>query len=193
MEGCYDISNNLKNIIHKGCFPGLVLPGNEIPALFNYKNEGATILFKLPEFDGRILRGINVCIVCSSHLEKEQTKQIRINLTNHTMGFTKTFRAVAINLVKSCEDHLWQGHLSNKVFKLGSEDEVELIVDCGNTMIVKKTGVYLVFEQDEARLNSKRSLDTDDVAGSSCDNLLQTKRMRFETSQQNIDENMDCA
>ncbi|KAJ6697489.1 hypothetical protein OIU85_003825 [Salix viminalis] len=140
-----------------------------------------------------ILRGINVCIVCSSHLEKEQTKQIRINLTNHTMGFTKTFRAVAINLVKSCEDHLWQGHLSNKVFKLGSEDEVELIVDCGNTMIVKKTGVYLVFEQDEARLNSKRSLDTDDVAGSSCDNLLQTKRMRFETSQQNIDENMDCA
>ncbi|KAJ6697488.1 hypothetical protein OIU85_003824 [Salix viminalis] len=126
-----------------------------------------------------ILRGINVCIVCSSHLEKEETKHIRINLTNHTKGFTKSFRAVAINLVKSCEDHLWQGHLSNKVFKLGSEDEVELIVDCRNTMIVKKTGVYLVFEQD--------------VAVSSCDNLPQTKRMRFETSQQNIEENMDVA
>ncbi|KAB5511801.1 hypothetical protein DKX38_028829 [Salix brachista] len=150
MQGCYNISNTLKNIIHKGCFPGLVLPGNEIPALFNYKNEGATISFKLPEFDGRILSGINVCIVCSSHLEKKETKRIRINLTNHTKGFTNTFQTVAINLVKSCEDHLWQGHLSNKVFKLGSEDEVELIVFCGNTMIVKKTGVYLVFEQDEA-------------------------------------------
>ncbi|KAJ6296911.1 hypothetical protein OIU78_022603 [Salix suchowensis] len=115
-------------------------------------------------------------------------------IARHIISFTvlpRVFGTVAINLVKSCEDHLWQGHLSNKDFKLGSEDEAELIVDCGNTMIVKKTGVYLVFEQDEARLNSKRSLDTDDVAGSSCDNLLQTKRMRFETSQQNIDENMD--
>ncbi|KAJ6292113.1 hypothetical protein OIU76_024092 [Salix suchowensis] len=193
MDGCYDISNTLKNIMHKGCFSGLVLPGNEIPALFNYKTEGATILFKLPEFNGRILSGINVCIVCSTHLEKKETRHIRINLTNHTKGLTKSFRKLAINLVKSCEDHLWQGHLSNKDFILGSEDEAELIVDCRNTMIVKKTGVYLVFEQDEARLNSKRSLDTDDVAGSSCDNLLQTKRMRFETCQQNIDENMDCA
>jgi len=153
----------------QGCFSGLVLPGNEIPALFNYKNEGASILFKLPEFDGRNLNGMNVCIVCSSHLEKEETKHIRIKLTNYTKGFTKNFRAVAINLVKSCEDHLWQGHISNNFFKLGSEDEVELIVDCRNTMTVKKTGVYLVYEQDEARLKAKRGLDSDDEAGSSCD------------------------
>jgi hypothetical protein len=96
-------------------------------------------------------------------------------------------------LVKSCEDHLWQGHISNNFFKLGSEDEVELIVDCRNTMTVKKTGVYLVYEQDEARLKAKRGLDSDDRAGSSCDNLLQAKRLRFETCQQNIEENMDMA
>lgn len=169
MEGCYDISNTLKNSLHKGCISGMVLPGNEIPALFNYKNEGASMLFKLPEFDGRNLNGMNVCIVCSSHLEKEETKHIRIKLTNYTKGFTKNFRAVAINLVKSCEDHLWQGHISNNFFKLGSEDEVELIVDCMNTMTVKKNGVYLVYEQDEARLKAKRGLDSDDEAGSSCD------------------------
>ena len=125
----------------QGCFSGLVLPGNEIPALFNYKNEGASILFKLPEFDGRNLKGMNVCIVCSSHLEKKQTKRMTIKLTNHTKGFTKVSRRVAVNLVKSCEDHLWQGHISNKSFQLDSEDEIELIVDCGNTVTVKKNGV----------------------------------------------------
>ncbi|KAG6737281.1 hypothetical protein POTOM_058795 [Populus tomentosa] len=193
MEGCYDISNTLKNSLHKGCFSGMVLPGNEIPALFNYKNEGASILFKLPEFDGRNLKGMNVCIVCSSHLEKKQTKSITIKLTNHTKGFTKDCRKVAVNLVKSCEDHLWQGHISNKSFQLDSEDEVELIVDCRNTMTVKKTGVYLVYEQEEAKLKAKRGLDSDDEAGSSCDNLVLAKRLRIETSPQIIEENMDVA
>ncbi|KAG6738251.1 hypothetical protein POTOM_057860 [Populus tomentosa] len=193
MEGCYDISNTLKNSMHKGCITGLVLPGNEIPALFNYKNEGASIFFKLPEFDGRNLKGMNVCIVCSSHLEKKQTKSITIKLTNHTKGFTKDSRRVAVNLVKSCEDHLWQGHISNKSFQLDSEDEVKLIVDCRNTMIVKKTGVYLVYEQDEAKLKAKRGLDSDDEAGSSCDNLVLAKRLRIDTSPQIIEENMDVA
>jgi hypothetical protein len=114
-------------------------------------------------------------------------------LTNYSKGFTKNFQEVAVNLVKSGEDHLWQVHISNKSFQLGSEDEVELIVDCGNTMTVKKSGVYLVYEQDEARLKAKRGLDNDDGEGSSCDNLSQAKRLRFETSQQSVEENMDVA
>ncbi|KAJ6854563.1 hypothetical protein NC651_039485 [Populus alba x Populus x berolinensis] len=118
--------------------------GSRIIVTTRDKNEGASILFKLPKFDGRNLKGMNVCIVCSSHLEKKQTKRITIKLTNHTKGFTKDCRKVAVNLVKSCEDHLWQGHISNKSFELDSEDDVELIVDCGNAMTVKKNGVYLV-------------------------------------------------
>ena len=115
--------------------------GSRIIVTTRDKNEGASILFKLPKFDGRNLKGMNVCIVCSSHLEKKQTKRITIKLTNHTKGFTKDCRKVAVNLVKSCEDHLWQGHISNKSFQLDSEDEIELIVDCGNTVTVKKNGV----------------------------------------------------
>jgi hypothetical protein len=60
-------------------------------------------------------------------------------------------------------------------------------------MTVKKSGVYLVYEQDEARLKAKRVLDNDDGEGSSCDNLSQAKRLRFETSQQSVEENMDVA
>uniref|UniRef100_A0A6N2L859 non-specific serine/threonine protein kinase n=1 Tax=Salix viminalis TaxID=40686 RepID=A0A6N2L859_SALVM len=193
MEGCYDISNTLKNSIHKEQTKQIRINlTNHTKGLTKSFRKVAINLVKSCEdhlWQGHLSNkdfilgsedeaelivncGNNVCIVCSSHLEKEQTKRITINLTNHTKGLTKSFRKVAINLVKSCEDHLWQGHLSNKVFNLGSEDEVELIVDCGNTMIVKKTGVYLVFEQDEARLNSKRSLDTDDVAGSSLFSFL---------------------
>lgn len=117
----------------------------------------------------------------------------------------------------STQDHLWQGHLSNKAFKMEPGDEVEIIVDFGAEITVKKIGISLVFNkyvdgtmlefgstsndnvivvdnqdenvsEDYGEVGSKRGFDDSDDEG--LKNLYQMpKRLKYEIdSDVNIDE-----
>ncbi|CAL2236091.1 unnamed protein product [Prunus armeniaca] len=152
MEGCSNISDALKENILQGWtvsgFGGIFLPGNNIPEWFPYVDEGASVFFEVPQNIGCNLKELIVCIVYSSCLDNIVSQDLTsISVINYTKGTMRTSRPVAIDVVASHEDHLWQGNLSNNVFNLEDCDEVEVIVDFGPQFSVKKTGASLVWDK----------------------------------------------
>lgn len=128
-------------------FGGVCLPGNEIPDWFAYKDEGHSIFFDLPQFTDCNLEGFIVCIVYSSCVDNTLSTDLSsLSVINYTKGVISTNKPLTNDVIMSTEDHLWQGHLSNKTFKMEGGDEVEIIVDFGAEITVKKIGISLIFD-----------------------------------------------
>jgi hypothetical protein len=127
---------------------GLFLPGNDIPDWFTYKDEGASVCFEVPLIIDCIIEGFTVCIVYSSCLDKIVAQDLAsISVINYTKSMIQTKRPVTMDVVISHEDHMWQGNVSKSNFNLEAGDEVEVIVDFGSGIDVKKIGVRLVYDK----------------------------------------------
>jgi hypothetical protein len=125
---------------------GFVLPGNQIPDWFTYQCEGPSVHFEVPTVD-RILKGFGLCVVLAPRVQVLSPHTSSMSFINHTKNIILT------NLLASTGgfptppgDHLF---LRNIVLTNDFEDgdEVEFLVDCGPEIIVKKIGVYLVYER----------------------------------------------
>lgn len=129
-------------------FGGVCLPGDEIPDWFAYKDEGNSVFFDMPQFSDCSLEGFIVCIVYSSCVDNTMTTDLpSLSVINYTKSVIKTNKPLTNGVIMSTKDHLWQGHLSNQAFKMEAGDEVEIIVDFGAEITVKKIGISLVFDK----------------------------------------------
>ncbi|XP_022983687.1 TMV resistance protein N [Cucurbita maxima] len=152
MEGCSNMSSSFKESILLGWtvsgFGGVCVPGKEIPDWFAYKDEGHSVFFDLPQFTDCNLEGFIVCIVYSSCFDNAVSSDLpSLSVINYTKGVITTNKPLTNDVVMSTEDHLWQGHLSNKTFKMEAGDEVEIIINFGAEITVKKIGISLVFDK----------------------------------------------
>uniref|UniRef100_A0A0A0LG09 ADP-ribosyl cyclase/cyclic ADP-ribose hydrolase n=1 Tax=Cucumis sativus TaxID=3659 RepID=A0A0A0LG09_CUCSA len=197
MEGCSNMSNSFKDTILQGWtvsgFGGVCLPGKEVPDWFAYKDEGHSIFLELPQYNNSNLEGFIVCIVyCSCFNNTVSTDLPSLSVINYTKSSITTNKPLTNDVIMSTQDHLWQGHLSNKAFKMEPGDEVEIIVDFGAEITVKKIGISLVFDKyvDQTMLEFASTSNDDDVVVDNQDENVSEKDGEV-GSKRGFDENDD--
>ncbi|CAK8560218.1 unnamed protein product [Lathyrus sativus] len=120
------------------------LPGDNYPSWLAYSGEGPSVHFQVPEDADCGMKGITLCVLYSSTPENLTTEcftsVLIINYTKFTIHIYKG------DTVMSFNDEDWQSVLSN----LGAGDNVEIFVAIGQGWIVRKTAVYLIYDQTNA-------------------------------------------
>lgn len=125
------------------------LPGNYIPEWFRYTVEGASICIEVPQLVGCNVEGFLVCIVYSYFLSGMPSLDLpTISVSISTEGGEPTRMPITSDIVISEEDNVWVRYLSNDMFKLEGGDKVDITLECGARVFVKKTGVHLLWDKN---------------------------------------------
>nr|WIL59988.1 nodulation protein [Melilotus officinalis] len=138
------ISNILKEMIlqnltvdGRGSF---WLPGDNYPNWLTFSSKGYSVIFEVPQVEGRSLKTV-MCIVYSSSPNDITSDGLKnVLVINHTKTTIQLYKREALS---SFENEEWQRVISN----MESGDKVEIVVVMGNGVIVMKTAVYLVFDE----------------------------------------------
>ncbi|KAE8056484.1 hypothetical protein FH972_013255 [Carpinus fangiana] len=125
---------------------GIFLPGNQIPDWFTYQCEGPSVHFEVPTVD-LILKEFGVCVVYASRVQVLSLYKGSMSFINHTKNtiLTSLPRTPGGGPYPLGDHLLLRNIVLTNDFEGG--DEVEVLVDCGPEIIVKKIGVYLVYER----------------------------------------------
>lgn len=124
----------------------IFLPGSDIPDWFSYQCESPSLSFQMPPFQGCKLQGFTVCIVYSSKGDTKEPQLFPIvtMINNPNQSIFTHYAVTYENIPVTVEDHMWMFHLPpfmiNK--QLGSENPVELTVDLGGRLELKRLGVH---------------------------------------------------
>ncbi|XP_059461815.1 disease resistance protein RUN1-like [Corylus avellana] len=152
MEGCMNLTHTFKQSFLQewvmrgvGSVFGIFLPGNNIPNWFTYQCEGPSVHFEVPTVDP-LLKEFGVYVVYASRVQVLSSYKGSMSFINHTKNTILTNLATTSGGPFPLGDHLL---LRNIVLTNDFEhgDEVEVLVDWGPKIIVKKIGVYLVYER----------------------------------------------
>ncbi|KAK4270042.1 hypothetical protein QN277_023128 [Acacia crassicarpa] len=141
------VIDTLSKSISQGCrergFALDSLPGDNYPHWQNFKGEGSSIFFEIPQIMGKSLKGLIVCIIyLSSQDNMTYVYPISVLVSNHTKATIKFYQKDATTALND-EDN-WQDMISN----LEPGNRVELIVTFACELRVKNTLVYLVYDED---------------------------------------------
>ncbi|XP_059461799.1 disease resistance protein RUN1-like [Corylus avellana] len=147
---------------------GIVLPGNQIPNWFTYQCEGPSVHFKVPTVDN-ILKEFGVGVVFASRVQVFSSYKGSMSFINHTKNTVPTDLAGTNGGPFPFGDHLYLRNIvRTNDFEDG--DEVEVLVNWGPEIIVKKIGVYLVYErvvdgkdEDHAIVVSDNDYDSNNI------------------------------
>nr|WIL59969.1 nodulation protein [Melilotus officinalis] len=178
------VTNILKEIILQnmdvngsdGCF----LPGDSYPNWLTYNSEGSSVNFKIPQVEGRKLKTI-MCIVYTSTPDNTTSSGLKnVLVKNYTKATIQLYKSEAL---VSFEDEEGQRVVSS----MEPGNKVEVIVVFENSFTVKKTTVYLVYDEP---IGEKKELyhvpDLSDIACRGDENERSGKR--FSTEEEPIDD-----
>ncbi|GAU43798.1 hypothetical protein TSUD_285500 [Trifolium subterraneum] len=138
------VTNILKEIILQnidvsgtgGCF----LPGDSYPNWLTFNSEGSFVTFQVPRVEGRNLKTI-MCIVYTSTPDNVTSSGLKNMLVkNYTKATIQLYKSETL---VSFEDEEGQRVVSS----IEPGDKVEVVVVFENNFIVKKTVVYLVYDE----------------------------------------------
>lgn len=116
------------------------LPGENPPYWLTHTGEGHSVLLTVPQDVHCGLKGLTLCVVYSSTLENTADEcLVSVFIVNHTKC---TIYIHKRDTTVSFNNGDWQGILSN----LGSGDKVEIFVTFGHGLTIKKTVVYLIYD-----------------------------------------------
>ncbi|KAI9104329.1 hypothetical protein K1719_022901 [Acacia pycnantha] len=141
------VIDTLVKSISQGCrvrgFGLNSLPGDNYPLWKNFKGEGSSISFEVPQIMGKSLKGLIVCIIyLSSQDNMTSVYPVGVLVSNHTKATIKLYQKDA-STASNDEDN-WQDMISN----LEPGNRVDLIVTFACELRVKNTVVYLVYDED---------------------------------------------
>jgi len=119
---------------------GFLLPGDDYPNWLSFNSKGYSVIFEVPQVEGRSLTTM-MCIVYSSNQYDTTSDGFEnVLLINHTKTTIQLYKREALS---SFENEEWQRVISN--FQPG--DKVEIVVVFGNSFIVMRTTVYLIYDE----------------------------------------------
>lgn len=119
----------------------IILPGDNYPCWLTRIGEGHSVLFTVPQDSHGHMKGMALCIVYSSNPENTAVEcLINVLIVNHTKCTIHIYkRDTAISF---CDED-WQAIISH----LGSGDKVEIFATFGHGLAIKKTVVYLIYNE----------------------------------------------
>jgi len=117
-----------------------LLPGDNYPNWLTFNAKGYSVIFKVPQVEGRSLKTM-MCIVYSSSPDGIISDGLKnVLVINHTKTTIQLYKREALSSFKNEE---WQRVISN----MEPGDKVEIVVIIGNSFIVMRTTVYLVYDE----------------------------------------------
>ena len=132
-----------------------LLPGDKYPDWLAFNDNGSSVTFKVPQVDERSLKTIT-CIVYSSSPDVITSEGLKVLLViNCTKNTIQLYKRDA--LLASFDEEEWQRVVSNTE----PGDIVKVTVVFENKFIVKKTTVYLVYDEPNDK-KAKHCLESDD-------------------------------
>ncbi|XP_027337076.1 TMV resistance protein N-like [Abrus precatorius] len=145
MGSYQEVFNTLSKSISEGLTNNepcdVILPGDNYPYWLAHTGEGHSVFFIVPQDSCNRMKGMTVCVVYSSPPENMAAEYLIsimiVNYTKCTIQIFKRDTAISFN------DEDWQGIVSH----LGSGDNVEIFVNFGHGLFVKKTALYLMYNE----------------------------------------------
>ena len=134
-----------------GCF----LPDDSYPNWLTFSSEGSSVTFDVPKVEGRNLKAM-MCIVYTStpdYMTSDGLKNVLVK--NYTKATIQLYKREAL---VSFEDEEGQRVVSS----MESGNKVEAVVVFENSFTVKKTVVYLVYDEPSVKRFFTEEETTDD-------------------------------
>ncbi|XP_057458665.1 disease resistance protein RUN1-like isoform X2 [Lotus japonicus] len=117
-----------------------LLPNNNYPDWLTFNSECSSVIFKVPQVDGRNLRAI-MCIVYSSSPDKITSEGLKnVMLINYTKNTIQLYKKDAFD---SFDEEEWQKVVSN----IEPGNKVKVVFVFYNGFAVKNTTVYLIYDE----------------------------------------------
>ncbi|XP_059659763.1 uncharacterized protein LOC132306399 [Cornus florida] len=137
---------------------------SEIPDWFSSQRRGNVLSIQVPQ-GMSMMKGFVLCVIFAAH-EFEIRTSAATEYTVYVTNVTKDFRATCIRYpvyaaFPTLHDHLSLGYVPLGEFEVDSGDEVEIEIDTGCGLIVKKCGVIPVYF--EAKKCTKMDTDEEEV------------------------------
>ncbi|KAK2420070.1 disease resistance protein RPV1 [Trifolium repens] len=129
----------VQNMTVDGC-GGYLLPGDSYPYWLTFNCNGSSIIFEVPQVEGRNLKTI-MCIVYSSTAEDIASDGLRnLMVKNYTKTTIQLYKREAL---VSFED----GEGKRLVSSIEAGNKIEVVLVLENNCIVKKTAIYLIYDE----------------------------------------------
>ncbi|KAK7350580.1 hypothetical protein VNO77_09356 [Canavalia gladiata] len=116
------------------------LPNDYFPYWRTHRNQGYSVLFRMPQDSYYRLKGMILCVVYSSppnNIAAEcLTSILIVNNTKFTIQIYKRDTAISFN------DEDWKDLISH----LESGDQVQIFFTFGHELAIKKTAIYLIYD-----------------------------------------------
>ncbi|KAK7286874.1 hypothetical protein RJT34_22195 [Clitoria ternatea] len=137
-----------------------LLPGDNYPNWLTFNNKGSSVVFDVPHVNGCNLKAV-MCIVHHSAPDNITPHALKDMLVlNHTKTIIQLYKQDAL---ASFSDEEWQRFLTS----IEPGNKVEVVVVFGNRFTVKKTIVYLIYDESiDNRMGQCLELDKNVSASS---------------------------
>ncbi|KEH25095.1 hypothetical protein MTR_6g015595 [Medicago truncatula] len=123
-----------------GC-GGCLFPSDSCPDWLTFNCEGSSVMFEVPQVEGCTLKTLMICIDYSSTLDNITSNGLaNLLVKNYTKATIQLYKREAL---ASFEDEEGQRVVSS----IEPCNKVEVVVVFENGFIVKKTTVYLVYDE----------------------------------------------
>ncbi|PNX74338.1 putative TIR-NBS-LRR resistance protein, partial [Trifolium pratense] len=144
-----------------------LLPGNNYPDWLTFNSNGSSVTFEVPQVEGRSLKTI-MCIAHSSSPDNTTTEGFKVVLViNCTKNTIQVYKIGA--LLASFGEDEWKRVISN----IEPGNKIKVIVVFTNEFIVKKTTIYLVYDEpSEEKTNHCHELDENGIVSSGDENIF---------------------
>jgi len=143
-----------------------LLPGDNSPNWLTFNSNGSSVTFEVPQVDGRNLKTI-MCIVYSSSAHNTTTKGFKVVLViNRTKNTIQVYKRDG--LLASSGEEEWQRVISN----IEPGNKIMVVVGFTNEFIVKKTTVYLVYDEPiDGKTKHGHETDVNGIVSSGDENV----------------------
>jgi hypothetical protein len=144
---------------------GLV-PGNNYPNWLTFNSNGSSVTFEVPQVGGRSLKTI-MCIAYSSSPDNTTIEGFKVVMViNCTKNTIQVYKIGA--LLTSFGEDEWKRVISN----IEPGNEIKVIFVFTNEFIVKKTTIYLVYDEpNEEKMNHCHETDENGIVSSGDENV----------------------
>jgi len=159
---------------------GCLLPGDSYPNWLTFTSEGSSVTFEVPQVEGRNLKTM-MCIVYTSTPGNVTSSGLKnVLVKNYTKATIQLYKSEAL-VSFEYEEGL------RVVSSIEPGNKVEVVVVFENSFIVKKTVVYLVYDEPVSKTMELYHVpDLNAIACSNDDNERPVKR--FYTEEEPTDD-----